>query len=45
VKIIIVAWAVLSDVPACHFTLTAKTVKQSADIKETTHAAVVLPYS
>ena len=33
VKNFIVAWAVLSYVPACHFTLAAKTGKQSADIK------------
>jgi len=39
---LIVACAVLSDVPACHFTLASKTVKQSADIKKSTQAASVL---
>jgi len=42
VKSLIVAFAVLSDVAACHFTPASKTVKQSADIKKVTQAAAVL---
>ena len=44
-KILIVAWAMLSLVPACHFTPAAKTGKQSVDIKKATVAAAVSPYS
>jgi hypothetical protein len=44
-KKIIVAWAMLSLVPACHFTPAAKTGMQTADIKKATRIAPASPYT